>query len=180
MIQRIQSLYLLIITALMVTMFFADYATVSLDLRAGQSTQNISADGTITRETTLKNAENNITFSVTGIYQNDRKIIPTTYLAVILTMAAGLAFVIIFLYRKRPLQIRLCFVLAVLQVGILGFLMMYVYKLKAAMDVLTAYPYVIRYSIIDVFPLVALILLHFTYRGIVKDEALVKSLDRIR
>ena len=84
MIQRIQTLYLLIVTALVAVMLFAplawfagqagEYGLYAFSLR--------SADGTLAQ--------------------------PTLYLGILLALAAALPLVTIFLYRRRLLQIRLC------------------------------------------------------------------------
>ena len=83
MIQRIQTLYLLIVTALVAVMLFAplawfagqagEYGLYAFSLR--------SADGTLAQ--------------------------PTLYLGILLALAAALPLVTIFLYRRRLLQIRL-------------------------------------------------------------------------
>ena len=93
MIQRIQTLYLLIVTALVAVMLFAplawfagqagEYGLYAFSLR--------SADGTLAQ--------------------------PTLYLGILLAFAAALPLVTIFLYRRRLLQIRLCVAEMVLLAG---------------------------------------------------------------
>ncbi|MCD8072463.1 MAG: DUF4293 domain-containing protein, partial [Alistipes sp.] len=38
----------------------------------------------------------------------------------------------------------------------------------------------VSYSALDIVPIIALVFMWLAYKGIVKDEALVRSLDRIR
>lgn len=185
MLQRIQTIHLLIVVALLVALFFPNYATVTLgppqpsvtqgDPRPG-TTQVTAADGTVVRTTVVQNDQ--ITFNLWGIYQNDEKIVPTTYMAVLVILALATAFVTIFLYRKRWLQVRLCFALAIMLLGIEGFIVMYIYKLTDILDTLAQYA--VKYSVFDLFPVFGLFFVYFAFRGIARDEALVKSLDRIR
>jgi hypothetical protein len=77
---------------------------------------------------------------------------------------ALLALVVVFLYKNRPLQINLCTVLIAL--GIIYYI---------ALAVLN--PVLEWFAIM---PMVAVFFSFLARKGIVKDEKLVKSLDRIR
>ena len=99
-------------------------------------------------------------------------------MSVLVILSLAVAFVTIFLYRKRWLQVRLCFALAIMLLGIEAFIILYIYKLKDALDAMQSYA--IKYSVADVLPVVALIFVYFAFRGISKDIALLRSLDRIR
>ncbi len=68
---------------------------------------------------------------------------------------------------------------AVLLLGIEGFVALYIYKLKEGLEAMGGM-FAIRYSLADLLPIVALIFVYLAFRGITKDIALVKSLDRIR
>lgn len=179
MLQRIQTIHLLIVTALMAVMLFPNYATVELGSALPEGTvQSVGADSTITRVTVPAGVNEEITFSLWGICQNGQKVVPTTYMAVLVILTLAVAFVTIFLYRKRWIQVRLCFAMAIMLLGIEAYIILYIYKLKDALDAMQAYA--IKYSVVDVLPIVALIFVYFAYRGITKDIALLKSLDRIR
>lgn len=179
MLQRIQTVHLLIVVALMTVMFFPNYATVKLGSALPEGTSEmVAADGTITRVTVPAGVQEEITFSLWGIYQNGQKVLPTTYMAILVILALAVAFVNIFLYRKRWIQVRLCFALAILLLGIEAFIGLYIYKLKDVLDSMSNYA--IKYSVADVLPIVALVFVYFAFRGISKDIALVRSLDRIR
>lgn len=181
MIQRIQTVHLLIVVALMVTMLFPNYATIRLGstMPVGTS-ENVSPDGTITRVIVPEGVEEEITFSLfDGVQLNGQQVIPTVYVAILIILAIAVALVTIFLYHKRWIQIRLCLVLAVLMLGIEAFIVLYIYKLQDMLDEMMR-DYAIKYSVVDIFPIVALLFVYFAFRGISKDIALVKSLDRIR
>ena len=97
MIQRIQTLHLLIVTALMAVTLFAPLAwfagdagefrlyAFSLQTSAGEAVQS------------------------------------TVYMGVVLALACVLPFITIFLFKRRLLQIRLCVVEIVLLIGSAGF-----------------------------------------------------------
>lgn len=178
MIQRIQTLHLLIVATLIAVLFFPNFATVTLSGAQAGVTREVSADGSITRSTTLFE-EGDIVFNLWGISQNGEKITPTTHLGVLVIITLALAVVTIFLYRKRWVQIRFCFSLAILLAGIEAFIIMYIYKLVSALKAMNV-TYAVKYSVADLLPLLALVFVYLAFRGIAKDEALVRSLNRIR
>ena len=85
-----------------------------------------------------------------------------------------LAFIDIFLYKKRLLQARLNIFLALLCLGYYGVLAIYIWQAKLALGV--------DWHILPwaSFPLVCLILTMMATRAILRDEALVRAADRIR
>lgn len=178
--QRIQTLYLLVVAGIMGGMFFLNFATVRLGsvLPAG-TTETVGQDGTITRVTVPEGVEEEIVFGLWGIFQNGHKVVPTTYMGVLVALTLAAAVATIFLFRKRGVQVRLCFVQAILLLGIEAFVVLYLYKLKEGLEALGVM-YAIRYSVADVLPIVALVFVYLAFRGITKDIALVRSLDRIR
>ncbi len=180
MLERLQPVHLLIVVALMAVMFFPNYATVKMGapLPAG-TVETVGADSTITRVVVPVGVEEEITFNLWGIYQNGQKAVPTTYMAVLVILTLVLAFSTVFLYRKRWIQVRLCFAMAIMLLGIEAFIALYIYKLKEILDTMMR-DYAIKYSVVDVLPLVALVFVYFAFRGVSKDIALIKSLDRIR
>lgn len=107
------------------------------------------------------------------------KIVGTLPLTVLGIMALALPLVTIFLYKRRLVQIRLCFSEFVLLAGLQGFIVRYLFHVKntlaAGGDEL-----VFVYSVPAIFPLVSIFFIWLALRGIMKDEALVRSMDRIR
>lgn len=107
------------------------------------------------------------------------KIVGTLPLTVLGIMALALPLVTIFLYKRRLVQIRLCFSEFVLLTGFQGFIVWYLIHVKntlaAGGDELA-----FVYSVTAIFPLVSIFFTWIALRGIMKDEALVRSMDRIR
>ncbi len=125
MIQRIQSLYLLITIVSSVVLFFY-------------------AQGT--EETSL----------VVEYY--------------LLLITPVLSAVVLFLFKRRMLQVRLCAILLFFQLSLIGFY---------------GYSYALNTQLILTYPVVLGSIVHFVFlwmarRSILKDEALVRSVDRIR
>lgn len=154
MIQRIQSLYLLITAVLMALVVF---------LPLGRF---LSAD----QEFILT------AFGIKEAHGEYAANLP--YLGILAGIAALLPFVTIFLYRNRFAQIRFCIVEIVLLIGSQLLLAYYVYHGSSAFD--GPGGLTISYSVVDILPLVGIILTWLALRGVSKDEALVRSLNRIR
>lgn len=152
MIQRIQTLYLLAIAALMATAVFTPLAYFV----AG-------ADEYLLYAFSLKGGET--TYS-------------TLYMGIVVALAAIIPFVTIFLYKNRMLQIRLCAVELVLLVGSVIFMAIYYYLGGRMFSQLEFNTQGFRIAII--FPVVSLILDYLAMRAIFHDEMLVRSLNRIR
>ncbi|MDF1549611.1 MAG: DUF4293 domain-containing protein [Bacteroidales bacterium] len=95
-------------------------------------------------------------------------------LAILYSINLLLALFTIFLYKNRTLQMRMCIFNILLLIGSLG--LMYYYIWIAFSD-LNA---VIHYTIFALMPVIAAILTFMAFRGIRKDELLVRSVDRIR
>ncbi len=152
MIQRIQSLYLLAVAALMAAAVFTPLAYFV----GGVEEYKLFAFA-------LKGAE--VTHS-------------TIYMGIIVALAAIIPFVTIFLFKNRMLQIRLCAVELVLLVGSQVFMAIYYYLSNRMFAQLEFHAQGFHIAII--FPLVAIILDYLALRAIFHDEMLVKSLDRIR
>jgi len=89
----------------------------------------------------------------------------------IITFAVTL--ITIFLYKKRMLQIRLCIFNCLALLGYQGFIIFYVYVLSKLTDIT-------RLSVAMVIPVIAAILIFLALRSIARDEALVRSLERLR
>lgn len=152
MIQRIQTLYLLGIVALMAVAIFAPIATYSV----GGQEYVLTA------------------FSLSGPAGSES----TLWLGILATLAAVLPLITIFLYRKRQLQVRLCGAEAVLLLGVVVFIALY-YWLSSRIFEGVAIEHQ-QFGWAAPMPLVSLILTYLAGRAIFKDEILVRSLDRIR
>jgi 4-hydroxybenzoate polyprenyltransferase len=87
-----------------------------------------------------------------------------TWLDVLLIVLAGLSAVTIFLYKKRIPQARLC---------LLGILLVFAWYIGLA--VIEA-----QIDVVEGLPMVDAILLFLARKGILDDEKLVRSMDRIR
>lgn len=85
-----------------------------------------------------------------------------------------LALVDIFLYKKRLLQARLNIFLALLCLGYYGVLAIYIWQAKLALGVDW---HILPWAS---FPLVCFVLTLMAMRRILRDEALVRAADRIR
>ena len=152
MIQRIQTLYLLAVAALMAAAIFTPLAYFA----AGVEEYKLFAFA-------LKSA--------TAEYS-------TIYMGVIVALAAIVPLVNIFLFKNRLLQIRLCAVELVLLVGSAVFMALYYFLSHRMFSQLEFSAHGMHIAII--FPIIAIILDYLALRAIFKDEMLVKSLDRIR
>lgn len=76
----------------------------------------------------------------------------------------------IFLYTRRPLQARLC--IALIGLGIVYYMAVAVYQHTIAGQLVFTWPLAL--------PALSIVCWFMAYKGIVKDEKLVRSLDRIR
>lgn len=102
-------------------------------------------------------------------------VISTLSLTILCSIALGITLVAIFLFKKRMLQIRLNVFALVLQLGFYGLLFYLNTQIKSdtglAID---------QYKLPIILPLINAILSFLAIRAIGKDEALIRSLDRIR
>jgi hypothetical protein len=96
------------------------------------------------------------------------------YLTALMAIAALMPIVIIFLYKNLLLQARLCFTEVVLLLCTQGFVAYHIYICKTV-DIVSW-----KFGIPAVFPIIALIFTLLAIRGIVHDHKLIKSLNRIR
>lgn len=99
----------------------------------------------------------------------------TWAMAVLQVVMGCIALVTIFLYKKRVLQMRLSIVNMVLMIG---FYLLYGYYYWLICHHIEKLMYSVTVGM--AFPLISLILTIMAFRGIFKDEALVRSLDRLR
>lgn len=109
---------------------------------------------------------------------NPAETLPTTYLGILAVCCTILPLITIFLFKRRWVQIRMCIVEMVLLLGLQIFFVFYLWRTQSSISVLENYS--ISYSVVSIVPLVGIILSYLAFRGIARDEALVRSLDRIR
>lgn len=155
MIQRIQTIYLLLVAVLMSLAFFLPTAYI------------MTEDGTaVFRFYELVGAD--------GVVEK----VPS-YLMFLTLLTMALPLYIIFRYKDRLHQIRFCVVEMVLQVGVLILAGLYCYRLFTLFgENYAAYGLEIRWPIFC--PLVALLFTYLAMRAIFRDEMLVRAADRIR
>ncbi len=161
MIQRIQTIYQLIVLVMMALLLKANLATFELasSIQSELPTQ--------------------ISFSAFGIVDStEASVRATIYLGILVSIVAALAFVNIFLFKRRMLQVRLCVMQMILLLGTMGFMAYYHYSLNNL--VMSMGDYVSKISIANVAPVVALVFARLAMRAILSDEYLVRSADRIR
>ena len=154
MIQRIQTVYLLAIVALTAAMLFMPLAIVQID----DKFFSLDSSGLNTLATPSE------------------LVYPVWALMVLLAIIIMIAFIAIFLYKKRILQIRLCIFNAFLLVGFYGLFAFFLWKISGT-------PGIFRFSNIRlamVFPFISLILDYLAIRNIGADETLIRSLNRLR
>lgn len=162
MLQRKQTLYLLAATILTVVLLFANVYTLDV--------QSVDALGVSSIES--------YKLGVWGVKLDGGGMFSTIYFGLLVSLTAALSFVTIFLYRKRWLQVRLCFAMMIMQVGILCFGAYYIYQMVITVPQATAVAY--SYSTIVSFPVLSIIALVLAYRGVARDIALLASANRIR
>lgn len=95
-------------------------------------------------------------------------------LSLILVLAATVTFIDIFLYKKRSLQAKLCWVI----VGLL--VVWYPTYYYYANTLAETYKCQLEYSWSACLPALAIIFTLLARNGIIADEKLVRSMDRIR
>lgn len=161
MIQRLQTVYL----ALVIILSF-----VSL----------ISTIGSYFVEGAQVAAFSNFTFSAEGMFKGFESAGPWC-LGVLLIMVIFLSTLSIMLFRKRMRQLRLTIISTILLVGYAATYAFFAYIYREKM--LLVEPdaeLVFHMNFVGTFPVLSIILNALAIHGIRQDEALVRSLDRLR
>lgn len=107
--------------------------------------------------------------------QGNRLDVATWPLTVFFSVVTAIAFLNIFLYKHRVRQMRICVFLILLNAGMLGIIYYYVRYVKVNLGGTE-----VIYQWRVIIPLIVMILLYLAYRGIRRDELLVRAYDRIR
>jgi len=117
-------------------------------------------------------------FRYRGIYELAENLeiltIQSIPLAILFDIILIISLVSIFLFKNRMLQMRLSIINIMLMLGSYALVYYYLYTAFNEQEV------TLHISFIAAFPLISAILTYMAFRGIKKDEKLVKSLDRIR
>ncbi len=111
-------------------------------------------------------------FNAKGILNGENVVFSGLPILIFIGLIALLHFVIIFMYKKRIRQIRMTVFTIILLLGLFGMFFYFTYASFNGAQV--------AFKVPVAFPLVAIILDYLAIRGIGKDEALVRSMDRIR
>lgn len=95
-------------------------------------------------------------------------------MGIMLFVVAALSVVTIFLFHRRKLQMRLCWWMMFI------LLIYYITRMSCIISIAKYLNLKPQFDFYDAFPLMALIMIVFAYRGILHDEKLVRSSYRIR
>jgi len=154
MIQRIQSIYLLLAVIALSLVFFFPIAELLVDGKL------LSI------------------FRYRGLYElnagQEILKIAAYPLAILFSINILIGIITIFKYKNRKLQMRLCLINILLLIGALGL----AYFMTAF--TFSDFNAVVQYKFAAVMPIIAIIFSFLAYKGIQKDEKLIKSIDRIR
>ena len=89
---------------------------------------------------------------------------------VLLIIATVIGYLNIFMYRKRMRQIRLCIFNCLVLLGLQGFIAYHFFTIES----------VAVFSLTAAFPIIAAILTFMALRYIARDEAMVRTTERLR
>jgi hypothetical protein len=151
MIQRIQTLYLLISSVIISFLFYSAIATFDNNLYQ--------------------------LFSY-GIKSNIPSVNPANTNPVIIFILAFIVFILglvtIFMYKNRKVQTKLCIANIIILLILTGTIIYYCSTISVTLNTQ------VTYRITAIFPFISLILTYISMKSIQKDEKLVRSVDRIR
>lgn len=147
MIQRIQTIFMLVAGLLTGSLFVQKFADINV------------------------NNELHV-FNAFGIFKNGELLFDGLPILIFIGIITTLHFVAIFLFKKRILQIRILAFTIILLLGLFGMFFYFTYASFEKVQV--------AFKVASALPVVALILDWLAIRAIGKDEALVRSLDRLR
>lgn len=159
MIQRIQSLYLLLATAIISLLYFfpmAEYNEISGNI---------------------------LVLDNKGIVNISENMVLINYysILILIILTTLISIISIFLFKNRKLQMRLTIYNVIVLIGMFG-LIYYYYKIGIN-EVIDKYNIEIISKSMSVFslsPVIASFFNYLAYKRILRDEILVKSIDRIR
>lgn len=147
MIQRIQTVYLLVASILLGLIYFLPLADITT-------------------------AESIFRFDIRGIHKGSELIMKGWPLMLYLSLVIFIHVIIIFLFKKRLVQVRLLILSIILLLGLFSAFFWFGYLgVKGAST---------GFKLTIAIPVVDIILDYLAIKAIAKDEALVRSADRIR
>lgn len=151
MIQRIQSLYLLIASVVTGTL-------IKIPILSFKTEKEVSVA------------------DFKGIYDfATREYLSFNYISLgLFVIIIGLPLITIFIYKKRKIQMRLCTYSIMFTILFLVDIAYFIYMIYKDQTV------EVGFELGSVLPIIAIVLLILAKRNISKDEELVKSVDRIR
>lgn len=114
-------------------------------------------------------------YGVVSAGEDSVNIYMTWPLVIMFVVIALISLVSIFLYKNRVLQIRLIIYNMILLVGLIGMIFFFYTTFTNEFGVVKK-----TLEIAVTFPLVALIVNYLALRNIRKDEAIIRSMDRLR
>ena len=155
MIQRIQTVYLLLVAGLFIALLFLPLAVI----QTAEAQYAFGSDG------------------LRSMVTPEELVYPAWSLMAIAVIIILLSFIIIFIYKKRILQIRMCVYNALLMIGFCALAGFYIWQFSKSPE-LTGMK--INFRFWASFPIVALILNYLAIRNIGADETMVRSLERLR
>jgi hypothetical protein len=172
MIQRIQSIHLLIVSILMLFMLVSKIAEIAVERAESAGIESASSETEIVEYRNYG----------AKLYMDDKtKLLVSTFPITILTVIIGLvSFMNIFLYSSRIRQIRLCIFNILLLLGLSG--LIYYYFTYIRKQILGSGLVIADHSfkITVIFPVLSIILTYMAFRAIRRDELLVRSYERLR
>jgi hypothetical protein len=154
MIQRIQSLFLLVVTLLSCLMLF--YPLSNFYTSAGTWVQ----------------------FHTYGLQEikEGGDVVHYNFLLFLLILAiAIISLVTILVYNKRTLQMRLCVYNILLTICLIGCIAYFYFSFKHSLNMRAN-----SYTFVVIFPIINILLLFQSFRAITRDDLLIKSYDRLR
>ena len=114
-------------------------------------------------------------FTMEQLNINNPIIINSFPIAIYVIILSVLHLLAIFMFKKRPLQMRITIFSLILSVGFYGLLLFYHFQAKEQLGLEFS---MYKYTLIT--PLIAAVFDFLAFKGIQKDEILVRAADRLR
>lgn len=157
MIQRIQTVYLLLSGLLMLVPIFLPLVAI------------VAPDGGMVYEMTAAGVTVAGDIEIGTVY-------PTWALFGLNILIVLLSLYAIFLYKKRRLQMRMTMFNLILKAGFYGLLVLYVVQFQGTLEVVSE----VSLRLWTAAPLVCMFLDYFAHRGIAIDDRTIRYMDRLR
>jgi 4-amino-4-deoxy-L-arabinose transferase-like glycosyltransferase len=155
MIQRVQSLYLALIVIISAVLI----ALPIISLQSGETETYIIKYNALQR------------INSTGVVETVKQL---NLLSVVVMIIPVMAVITILLFKKRHIQMKLAIFQFIIMLLLISLLLMYIIDINRTSNAS------IKPGIVIVLPFFMLVFNALAYRGIKKDEELVRSFDRLR